>query len=284
MIRHDRSYAHRRLLARFCVYLLLVAGAFLSLLPLIWMARSSLMTSVQIFELPPRLIPRPFQWSNYQQALTILPFGRYFLNSIVITALVVAGTVVTSSLCAYSFARINWRGRDLVFSLIVATMMLPYAVTLIPTFVGWSAVGLTDTFGPLVIPAWFGGGAFYIFLLRQFYREIPRELDEAARMDGAAHARIFSTIMFPMTRTSVVVVGLFAFLNTWNDFLGPLVYLNSANKYTLALGLMQFSGMYKAEWNLMMAAAMVVVAPAIVIFLVGQRHFIQGIAMTGIKA
>jgi multiple sugar transport system permease protein len=283
MGKRRRPFSTKSSVERFFLYFVLIAGAAVCLLPLVWMLRSSLMTSVQIFELPPRLVPHPFRWSNYGEALTILPFGRYFVNSIAIVVLVIVGTVITSSLCAYSFARIKWRGRDLVFSLIVATMMLPYAVTLIPTFVGWSAVRLTNTFGPLIIPAWFGGGAFYIFLLRQFYRGIPRELDEAARIDGANHVQIYSHIMVPLTKTSLIVVGLFAFLNTWNDFLGPLVYLNSSNKYTLALGLMQFTGMYKAEWHLMMAAATVVVAPAILIFLVGQRYFIEGIALTGIK-
>ncbi|MNC07341.1 L-arabinose transport system permease protein AraQ [compost metagenome] len=266
------------------VYLVLVAGGLFSLLPLIWLIRSSLMDMGQIFELPPIWIPNPFRFGNFSEALTILPFGRYFINTTVIVIFSMIGVLVTCSISAYSFARMSWRGRDLVFGLLLSSMMLPYAVTLIPTFIGWSKLGLTNSFIPLIAPAWFGGGAFNIFLLRQFYLSIPRDLDEAAYVDGASHWRIFISIIIPLTRPALVVVGLFTFLASWNDFLGPLVYLNSESKYTLALGLQQFKGMYAAEWHLMMAAATVVLAPAIVVFFIGQRYFIEGITLTGIKA
>ncbi|KWX70614.1 carbohydrate ABC transporter permease [Paenibacillus jilunlii] len=266
------------------VYLVLVAGGLFSLLPLIWLIRSSLMDMGQIFELPPIWIPDPFRFGNFSEALTILPFGRYFINTTVIVIFTMLGVLVTCSISAYSFARMSWRGRDLVFGLLLSSMMLPYAVTLIPTFIGWSKLGLTNSFIPLIAPAWFGGGAFNIFLLRQFYLSIPRDLDEAAYVDGASHWRIFISIIIPLTRPALVVVGLFTFLASWNDFLGPLVYLNSESKYTLALGLQQFKGMYAAEWHLMMAAATVVLAPAIVVFFIGQRYFIEGITLTGIKA
>ncbi|MHA6529896.1 carbohydrate ABC transporter permease [Paenibacillus sp. BAC0078] len=266
------------------VYLVLVAGGLFSLLPLIWLIRSSLMDMGQIFELPPIWIPDPFRFGNFSEALTILPFGRYFINTTVIVIFTMLGVLVTCSISAYSFARMSWRGRNLVFGLLLSSMMLPYAVTLIPTFVGWSKLGLTNSFIPLIAPAWFGGGAFNIFLLRQFYLSIPRDLDEAAYVDGASHWRIFISIIIPLTRPALVVVGLFTFLASWNDFLGPLVYLNSESKYTLALGLQQFKGMYAAEWHLMMAAATVVLAPAIVVFFIGQRYFIEGITLTGIKA
>lgn len=266
------------------VYLVLSAGGLFSLLPLIWLIRSSLMDMGQIFELPPIWIPSPFRFSNFSDALTILPFGRYFINTTVIVIFSMLGVLVTCSISAYSFARMSWRGRDLIFGLLLSSMMLPYAVTLIPTFIGWSKLGLTNTFIPLIAPAWFGGGAFNIFLLRQFYLSIPRDLDEAAYVDGASHGRIFISIIIPLTRPALVVVGLFTFLASWNDFLGPLVYLNSESKYTLALGLQQFKGMYAAEWHLMMAAATVVLAPAIIVFFIGQRYFIEGITLTGIKA
>ena len=282
MGKRRRPFSKKRAVERSFLYFVLIAGAAVCMLPLVWML-SELSHDVRADLRAPSPPRSPsLQMVQLWGGIDDTPLGRYFVNSIAIVVLVIVGTVITSSLWR-QFARINWRGRDLVFSLIVATMMLPYAVTLIPTFVGWSAVRLTNTFGPLIIPAWFGGGAFYIFLLRQFYRGIPRELDEAARIDGANHVQIYSHIMVPLTKTSLIVVGLFAFLNTWNDFLGPLVYLNSSNKYTLALGLMQFTGMYKAEWHLMMAAATVVVNAAILIFLVGQRYFIEGIALTGIK-
>ncbi|KHL97425.1 sugar ABC transporter ATP-binding protein [Paenibacillus sp. IHB B 3415] len=266
------------------VYLVLSAGGLFSLLPLIWLIRSSLMDMGQIFELPPIWIPSPFRFSNFSEALTILPFGRYFINTTVIVIFSMLGVLVTCSISAYSFARMSWRGRDLIFGLLLSSMMLPYAVTLIPTFIGWSKLGLTNSFIPLIAPAWFGGGAFNIFLLRQFYLSIPRDLDEAAYVDGASHGRIFISIIIPLTRPALVVVGLFTFLASWNDFLGPLVYLNSESKYTLALGLQQFKGMYAAEWHLMMAAATVVLAPAIIVFFIGQRYFIEGITLTGIKA
>lgn len=266
------------------VYLVLAAGGLFSLLPLIWLIRSSLMDMGQIFELPPIWIPNPFRFGNFSEALTILPFGRYFINTTIIVIFSMLGVLVTCSISAYSFARMSWRGRDLIFGLLLSSMMLPYAVTLIPTFIGWSKLGLTNSFIPLIAPAWFGGGAFNIFLLRQFYLSIPRDLDEAAYVDGASHGRIFISIIIPLTRPALVVVGLFTFLASWNDFLGPLVYLNSESKYTLALGLQQFKGMYAAEWHLMMAAATVVLAPAIVVFFIGQRYFIEGITLTGIKA
>ncbi|MED4954955.1 carbohydrate ABC transporter permease [Paenibacillus macerans] len=266
------------------IYLVLAAGGIFSLLPLVWLVRSSLMNMGQIFELPPVWIPNPVQFSNYGEALTILPFGRYFVNTAIIVVFSVLGVVVTSSISAYSFARMTWKGRNLVFGLLLSSMMLPYAVTLIPTFIGWSKVGLTNSFIPLIAPAWFGGSAFNIFLLRQFYLSIPRDLDEAAYVDGAGHLRIFWSIILPLTKPALIVVGLFSFLAAWNDFLGPLVYLNDETKYTLALGLQQFKGMYSAEWHLMMAAATVVLLPAIIVFFIGQRYFIEGITLTGIKA
>lgn len=272
-----------KIYSKIIVYTLLVIGSFFCLIPLLWMFRSSLMTSSQIFEIPPKWIPSPFKWENYKEALTILPFGRYFINSLVIVVLVVTGTVFTSSLCAYGLSRIKWKGREVVFALVISSMMLPYAVTLIPTFVGWKIIGISNSIIPLVAPAWLGGGAFYIFLLRQFYMGIPYSLDESARIEGASHFQVLTKIMIPNTKPAMIVVGLFTFLNTWNDFLGPLVYLNDEKKYTLALGLQLFTGLYKAEWHLMMAAACVVLAPVIIVFLMGQKYFIEGITMTGIK-
>ena len=265
------------------VYVLLVGGASVYLLPLYWLIRSSLMELSQIFIMPPIWIPKPFQWGNYAEALTILPFGRYFINTIIIVVGSVSGVVLTSSLSAFSFARLRWPGRNIIFGILLSSMMLPYAVTLIPTFIGWKVVGAIDTYIPLILPAWFGGGAFNIFLLRQFYMTIPKELDEAAAIDGANPFRIYSQILLPLTKPALIVVGLFAFLFFWNDFLGPLVYLSSESNYTLALGLQLFRGMYNSQWHLMMAASTVVVTPAIIIFLIGQRYFLEGIALTGLK-
>ena len=195
----------------------------------------------------------------------------------------VSGAVITSSLCAYGLSRVNWQGKNLVFTCIMGSMMLPVAVTIIPTFLMFRRIGLTNSLVPLIIPAWLGGGAFYIFLLRQFFLSIPRDMDEAAYIDGANHFQIYSRIILPLTKPALVVVGMFAFMNTWNDFLGPLIYLNSDDKYTVALGLQLFIGSYRAEWQLMMAAACLVVIPAIIVFMLGQRYLIEGITMTGVK-
>ena len=237
----------------------------------------------QIFRMPPEWIPDPFTLENYKQAFTLLPFGQYFLNTIIIVAAVMAGTLLTSSICAYGFSRIEWKGRNLVFSLILSSMMLPYAATLIPTFIGWSKVGAINTYLPLTIPAWFGGGAFNIFLLKQFFQGIPRELDESAVMDGAGHFTIYSRIILPLVKPALVVVALFTFMNTWNDFLAPLIYINDDNKFTLALGLQLFTSQYTAQWHLLMAAATVILIPVVIVFLFGQKYFIEGITMTGLK-
>lgn len=265
------------------VYFLLIAGSILCLMPLFWMLRSSLMTNVEIFMVPIRWLPEVFQWKNYKDVFETLPFLKYYANSLTLVAFVVSGAVITSSLCAYGLSRINWVGKKIVFTCIMGSMMLPVAVTIIPTFLMFRSIGLTNSLIPLIIPAWLGGGAFYIFLLRQFFLSIPKDLDEAARIDGATHLQIYGRIILPLTKPSLVVVGMFAFMNTWNDFLGPLIYLNSDDKYTVALGLQLFVGSYRAEWQLMMAAACLVVIPAILVFIIGQKYLIEGITMTGVK-
>lgn len=265
------------------VYLFLIAGSVLCLMPLFWMLRSSLMTNVEIFMVPIRWLPEVFQWENYRDVFETLPFLKYYANSLTLVVFVVSGAVITSSLCAYGLSRINWAGKKIVFTCIMGSMMLPVAVTIIPTFLMFRRIGLTNSLIPLIIPAWLGGGAFYIFLLRQFFLSIPKDLDEAARIDGATHLQIYSKIILPLTKPALVVVGMFAFMNTWNDFLGPLIYLNSDDKYTVALGLQLFVGSYRAEWQLMMAAACLVVIPAILVFMIGQKYLIEGITMTGVK-
>ena len=265
------------------VYLLLIAGSVLCLMPLFWMLRSSLMTNVEIFMVPIRWLPEVFQWENYRDVFETLPFLKYYANSLTLVIFVVSGAVITSSLCAYGLSRVNWAGKKIVFTCIMGSMMLPVAVTIIPTFLMFRRIGLTNSLIPLIIPAWLGGGAFYIFLLRQFFLSIPKDLDEAARIDGATHLQIYSKIILPLTKPALVVVGMFAFMNTWNDFLGPLIYLNSDDKYTVALGLQLFVGSYRAEWQLMMAAACLVVIPAILVFMIGQKYLIEGITMTGVK-
>jgi len=278
-----QSQRVRRRLALTLTYVICIAFSVVMLLPLVWLIRSSLMSLDQIFLFPPEWIPKPWLWSNYPDALTTAPFGRYFFNTMVIVGLVVSGTVISATVSAFGFARLRWPGRDIVFGAMMTTMMLPYAVTLIPTFIIWSKLGFTNTIVPLTLPAWFGGGMFNIFLLRQFFRGIPRDLDEAAMLDGANPLRILWDIIIPLSRPALITVGIFSFLGTWNDFLNPLIYLTDSNKFTLAIGLSQFKGLYNSEWGLLMAASTVVFVPALVLFFFAQRYFVEGIAVTGLK-
>ena len=273
----------KKKISKSIIYIILFFISFVCLVPFYWMIRSSLMDMSQIFTMPPIWIPNPIKFSNYKEALTMLPFGRYFFNTLFVVVFTVLGTVITSSLCAYSFSRIEWKGRDTVFGILLTAMMIPFAVTLIPTFIGWQKLGVVNSYAPLIVPAWFGGGVFNVFLLRQFFRTIPKELDEAARIDGAGHFTIYSKIIMPLSKPSLIVVSLFSFMGSWNDFLGPLVYLNDGDKFTLSLGLMQFQGMYSAQWQYMMAAATVVLIPIVIIFFIGQKYFIEGISMSGMK-
>lgn len=278
-----QSQRVRRRFALMLTYVICIAFSVVMLLPLVWLIRSSLMSLDQIFLFPPEWIPKPWLWSNYPDALTTAPFGRYFFNTMVIVGLVVSGTVISATVSAFGFARLRWPGRDIVFGAMMTTMMLPYAVTLIPTFIIWSKLGFTNTIVPLTLPAWFGGGMFNIFLLRQFFRGIPRDLDEAAMLDGANPLRILWDIIIPLSRPALITVGIFSFLGTWNDFLNPLIYLTDSNKFTLAIGLSQFKGLYNSEWGLLMAASTVVFVPALVLFFFAQRYFVEGIAVTGLK-
>ena len=266
------------------VYLLLLAGSVVMLIPLAWLVRSSVMGLSQIFIFPPEWLPDPWRWDNYPKALTTIPFARYFCNTLLILAPTVIGTLITASLAAFGFSRLQWPGRDWVFGVLLSALMLPYAVTLIPTFLLWARIGLINTYWPLVLPDWFGGTIFYVFLLRQFFLTLPRELDEAAIIDGANPLQVLRHVVVPLSRPALITVGIFSALFEWNDFLGPLIYLNDSRQFTLALGLAEFTGLYTSQWHLLMAAATVVIAPVLALFLFAQRYFIEGITLTGIKA
>ena len=228
--------------------------------------------------------PKEMLWSNYTDAMKAANFGRYAVNTLIVVGGCMVGTLVTASMAAYAFSRVKWKGRSACFALILTTMMLPGSVTLIPQFMIWRNLNLVDTYWPLILPSFFGGGAFNIFLLRQFFLGIPRELDEAARIDGAGPFQIFLRVILPLSKSALVVVALFTFLNNWNDFFGPIIYLNSKEHFTLAIGLLQFKGDYSTKWNLLMAASTIVVAPCVAIYLFGQKHLIEGISLTGLKA
>jgi multiple sugar transport system permease protein len=268
---------------RALVWLLLCGGSLLMVLPFIWMVSTSLKQTSQIWVFPPQWIPDPVVWQNYVEALTILPFERYAFNTLLITVVTTVGVVLSSSLCAYGFARIQFPGRDLIFMIVLTAIMIPYAVLLIPHYVMFRTLGWIDTYLPLTVPVWFGGGAFNIFLLRQFFRTIPSELSDAARIDGATEFGIYWRIVLPLAQPALATVAIFTVLNTWNDFLGPLVYISSQDKFTLSLGLAQFRGLYATQWQYLMAASTVVIAPTLALFFLAQRYFVQGITLTGIK-
>jgi len=276
------SISARKGIWRVFIYTVLISGAAIAFFPFVWLIRSSFMEMSQIFIIPPEWIPRPFAWQNYPEALTVVPFGLYFANTLKIVAGVMCGTLLSSSLAAFSFSRLRWRGRDMIFGLLLTTMMLPYAVTLIPTFILWSRLGLVNTFVPLILPAWFGS-PFYIFLLRQFFLSIPYELDEAAYVDGASPLYVYWRVILPLAKPPLIVVGIFSFMGVWNDLLGPVIYLTNPDRFTVAVGLAQFRGMYSAQWHLLMAASTVVLLPVVVLFFVAQKYFIEGIALTGLK-
>ena len=263
-------------------YIILIFGSFFMLMPLVWLVRSSFMELNQIFIFPPVWIPEPITFENYPGVFDAVPFLKYFINTFTILIPSVVGIVISCCMGAYAFSRLNWPYRDFIFAVLMTTLMLPYAVTLIPTFLIWAKLGLVNTFWPLIIPKWFGA-IFYIFLLRQFFLTIPKELDEAAKIDGANPLQILWHVILPLSRPALITVAIFAALAEWNDFLGPLIYLNNDEDYTLAIGLAQFTGLYHSQWNLLMAASTMVVLPVIILFFFAQKHFIEGIALTGTK-
>ena len=261
------------------VLILLVCFVF----PFFWMLRTSLMEINQIFQLPPVFIPDPLYWQNYPGAFNTFPLLQFIGNSFIISILSVVGSVFTSSLCAFGFSRIQWKLRNPIFTVVLCSMMLPYAVTIIPTYLGWNAVGGVDTYLPLILPYWCGGGAMYIFLLRQFFLSIPKELDESAIVDGAGYFKIYYKIILPLTKPALIVVTLFSFQASWNDFLSPIIYINTTDKYPMSVGLQLFSSSYSVAYGQLMAAAVIAILPCIILFFIGQKYFVEGIALTGIK-
>ena len=266
--------------AKYMMYVPLVVIGLISLVPFLWLVRSSFMDSYEIFEFPPKWLPDQLLFSNYADVFQVLDLKTYLVNTFLIIIPCIIGNVFTSCLCGYAFGRLNFKYKNMWFAMVIATMMLPGAVTLIPTFMMWNKLGFVNSFVPLSAPAFFGGGGFNVFLMRQFFAGIPKELDEAAILDGATHWQIFYKIMLPLVKPAMMVVGFFTFMNTWNDFFGPLIYLNDPSKQTLALGLLQLKGQFSSQWNIMMAASTLMTIPALVLFFFGQKYFIQGISLT----
>ena len=271
-----------RLLQIGALYAVLAVLGALFAVPVIWMLSSSLHELPAVFAQPYRWLPHPPQWQNYMRAVTILPVARFLGNTVVITAPVMLATVLSSALVAYGFARFRFPGRDALFGLCLATMMLPGQVTMIPLYMLFARLGWVDTYLPLMVPALFGS-PFYIFLLRQFFLTVPRDSEEAALIDGASRLRIWWSILLPQARPALATVLVFTFIGTWNDFFGPLLYLNSPEKATLTLGLnlmkTQVLGSGVVEWNVLMAASLLVLVPNVLLFFLAQKHFLKGLTM-----
>jgi multiple sugar transport system permease protein len=268
---------------RFLTVALLVLLAIIVLSPLGWMVSTALKERQQIFTYPPEWIPSPVLWSNFRESTSVYPFGRYASNTLIIATLNVIGVVTTASMAAYAFARLRFPGRDLIFMILLSTLMLPFAVLMIPRYIQFRELGWLDSWLPLIVPNWFGGSVFFIFLLRQFFRTIPRDLSDAAKLDGASEFRIYWQIVLPLSKPALAVVAVFVFLDTWNDFLGPLIYITSPSKYTVSLGLSQFMGNYTSQWSYLMAASTLTIVPPILLFLLAQRYFVHGVVLTGVK-
>ena len=272
----------RRIVAA-SVHVLLGFVAVFLLLPLVWMLSTSLKDPSGVFAFPPNFIPHPVRLMNYKLAMTALPFGRFFRNTLTITIAALIGQLSSCSLVAFSFARLRWSARDALFIVVLSTMMLPHQVTLIPTFLIFRGLGWLDTFLPMIVPAFFGGGPFLIFLMRQFFMTISLELDDAARIDGCSTFGIYARILLPLSKPVLTAAAIFSFQSHWNDFIRPLIYLQSMDKFTLSLGLRTFQGSYGTEWHLLMAASLVVMLPVLILFFVAQQYFIQGVVFTGVK-
>lgn len=264
--------------------IIIVIFALAVLFPIWWIFRTSLMSNAEIYKYPPAILPSRWLWSNYKKALEHFKFWKYLLNNAIIIVPAVTGGTLTATICGYAFARLRFRGKKFLFSLCVGSMLLPTMVTLIPLYIMWTrGLGLRDSYLPLILPYFCGGGAFNIFLIRQFIMTIPRELDEAATIDGAGRFRILVKIIVPAIKPAMIVVALFIFITLWNDLLQQMVYINSSEKFTIALGLTNFRGQLKQDWALTMCATCMSFAPGVIFYLIGQKYFVEGIVMTGLK-
>jgi multiple sugar transport system permease protein len=279
--RAPRSVRRRRLLVRVADHSLLIALAVLFIAPFVFIVLTALMSDTQV--LSPKIWPKPFEWHNFSKVFTSVPLGSYYLNSILYAGLATLGVLVSSVPVAYALSRLQWRGRNLVLVLVLASMMLPTQVTVVPVYVLFAKLHLIGTIWPLVIPNWFGD-AFSIFLLRQFFMTIPEDYADAARVDGLGEFRIMLSVVTRLAKPALAAVALFSFLFCWNDFFGPLLYTgeNEAH-WTLSVGLSQFRTVHQVQWNLTMAATVLFMAPVIALFFAAQKAFVEGVTLTGVK-
>ena len=266
------------------VYALLIILGVIFAFPFFWMVTSALKPQYQIFVWPPQWIPDPIMWENFAEALgnPLLPFHLFFRNTMIIEVAVLTGRLLSCTLVAYGFARLRAPGKNVIFAILLATLMLPAPVTMIPKFILFNRLGWVNTFLPLTVPHWFGE-AYAIFLMRQFFMSIPRELEEAARIDGASTLQVIRYIIVPLSVPVLTVISILTFKDNWNDFMNPLIYLNNSRLYTLSLGLAFFNGQYDVQMNLLMAASVAIMLPILILFFFAQRAFVEGIALTGLK-
>lgn len=281
---HTKSQKTAQRVGRIITYIILIFAAVICLFPFLWMVSTSFKETSEIYKMPPDLIPTNPTIQNYIEGWKGADFGLFFKNSLFITIIATVGTVLSSAFVAYGFARFKARFSGLLFTILLATMMLPTQVTLIPQYLMFNKLGMINTYFPLLIPSWLGGGAFNIFLFIQFFRTLPKELDEAAKIDGANSFQIFTKIMLPAVKPVMLAVLVMSLVYNWNDFFSPLIYLNDNKKFTIAIGLQFFKGSQgNVQIGQMMAMSLVALLPVLIIFAVCQKYFIQGIKMSGLK-
>ena len=285
-----QNMSRRRLVGQVLVYILLVAVGFMLAVPFLWLVSSSFKTETDAFRIPPSFIPRPVEWGNYAAGLTDFPFVRSTINTLIIVVWVMVGTVLSASLVAYGFARVRFPGRTALFILVLSTMMIPTHVTLIPQYLLFRELKWLDSFKPLIVPHFFGGGAFYVFLLRQFFLTIPLDYDDAARIDGCGTFGVFLRIILPLSKPALGTMAIFTFMSQWNAFFEPLIYLNRFETQPLAVALTTWvqtahgsTSMHYVPWVAIMAVSTLIALPPVMVFFFAQRHFIQGVVVSGMK-
>ncbi len=282
-----RAYLRRKSVQRIIKivlgYTVLIALSCIFLIPFLWSLSASFKNLLQVYAVPPVWIPKPFHWDNYIRIFKLLPLLRFFWNTIVITTLALVGQVFSASLVAYAFARLRWPMRDFFFILLLSTMMLPTQVTLIPQFLLYQYLGWMDTYLPLIVPHFLGVSAFSIFLLRQFFKSVPLELEEAARIDGSSFFRTFWTIILPLSKPALATIVILTFIQKWNEFMPPLIYLQTYEKFPISLGINMFKDVYSSLPHYIMATSMIALVPILVLFFLAQKYFVKGIMLSGLK-
>ena len=282
LIRRKRMARVTALVGRTLAHLFLLVGSLIMIFPFAWMLSSSLKSNVDIFVYPPQPIPNPARWDNYLEVFRRMPFALFFFNSAKIGVLCVIGALLSCSLGAYAFARMEFPGRNVLFMILLSTIMIPFQVTLIPVYILMRALGWLDTHYPLWVPSWFGA-AFGTFLLRQFFMTIPQDLEDAARIDGCSHMGIYWRIFMPLAGPALATLAVFTFMWSWNSLIMPVIFLGTWEKMTLTIGIAHFRGMYRTEWNYLMAGSAMSVVPILILFATAQQYFVRSVVISGIK-